>query len=107
MGLVDTLKWLWDPRTDEQKRYETDPLRRYTQYLKVYIKGIDAPFERCIEFEDTKYGDWYFRANLDYDVREWLNDRATKGIKLSSVWYAPDMIERIELGEHTVEEIKE
>jgi hypothetical protein len=107
MGLVDTLKWLWDPRTDEQKRYETDPLRRYTQHLTVYIKGVGKPFERYIEFEDSNFGDWYIRVDLDDDIREWLNNRAKKGIKVDDVWYPPDMIERIELGEHTVEEIKE
>ena len=107
MGLTDTLKWLWDPRTEEQKRYETDPLRRYTQTLYVYIKGIDTPFERVIDFEDIEVGDWYMRVDLDNDVREWLNERAEKGVIIDKVWYAPDQIVRIEIGEHTVEDIDE
>lgn len=105
MGLVDTLKWLWDPRTEEQVKYETDPLRRYTQTLTIYIKGIETPFERVVEFEDTEFGDWLMRVDLDNDVRDWLDKRAKKGVTIDKTWYAPDQILRIEIGEHTVEEI--
>lgn len=105
MGVIDSLKWLWDPRTEEQKRYETDPLRRYTQHLTVYIKDIEEPFKRYIEFEDHNFGDWYIRVDLDDKVREWLDKRATKGIRFDRVWYPPDQILRIELGERTVEEL--
>ena len=107
MGLISALKWMWDPTTEEQKRYKTDPLRRYTQTLYVYIKGIDTPFERVIEFEDVAFGDWLMRVDLDNDVREWLNERAEKGVIIDKVWYAPDQIVRIEIGEHTVEDIDE
>ncbi len=105
MGLVDTLKWLWDPTTEKQKRYETDPLRRYTQTLTIYIKGIDTPFERVLEFEDVSVGDWEFRVDLDNDVRDWLDKRSEKGVTIGKTWYAPDQIVRIEIGEHAVEEI--
>lgn len=107
MGLISALKWLWDPRTEEQKRYETDPLRCYTQTLNIYIKGIDTPFERVIEFEDVSVGDWLMRVNLANDVQKWLNERAEKGVTIDKTWYAPDQILRIEIGEHTVEEINE
>ncbi len=107
MGLVDTLKWLWDPRSEEQKRYEAQPLRRYNQNFEIYIKGIDTPFERYVEFEDSAFGDWEFRVNLGEEVQEWLSRRAEKGITIDKTWYAPDMIERIEIGEHTVETINE
>ena len=105
MGIVSTLKWLWDPRTDEQKSYETDPLCRYTQEVRVFINGIEEPFVRILEYEDMEFGDWIYRAFIDDKVKEWLDHRGEKGIKLDDVWYPPAMIERIELGEQTVEEI--
>ena len=105
MGLIDTLKWMWDPRTDEQKRYETDPLRCYTQTLHIYIKGIDTPFNRVLEFKDIQCGDWFIRVDLARDVRDWLGNRAKKGVTIENVWYAPDQIVRIEILEHTVEKI--
>ncbi len=107
MGLLATLKWLWDPRSEEDKRYVTDPLRRYTQNFVIYIKGVDTPFERYVEFEDANYGDWYIRVDIDDDVREWLNKRAKNGIKLDDVWYPPNMIERIEVGNVEVTDITE
>src|SRR6056297_1381696 len=106
MGIINTLKWLWDPRTEEEKRYETDPLRYYTQEVRVFINNIETPFERVLEFEDREISDWILRVNLEDDVRDWLNKRGEKGIRIDNVWYPPAMIERIELGEHTVEEIQ-
>lgn len=106
MALFDTLKWLWDPRTEEQKRYQTDPLRRYTQDLRIYIKGIEKPFEVTLRFEDEEYGDWMMRVDLDDEVNEWLGRRAERGVTIDDVWYAPNMIERIERGEKTVEPIE-
>ena len=105
MSLIEKLKWFWNPRTEEEKRYETDPLRRYTQEVRVFINDIEVPFERVLEFEDQEISGWYFRVNLEDDVRDWLNKRVEKGIRIDNVWYPPAMIERIELGEHTVEEI--
>ncbi len=107
MKLLDTLKWMWDPRTEDQKRYETDPLRRYTQNFRIYIKGVDTPFNRVIEFDDASFGNFMMRVHLEDDVREWLDKRATKGITIDKTWYAPDQIVRIEIGEHTVENINE
>lgn len=105
MGIVDTLKWLWDPRTEEEKRYETDPLLRYTQEVRVFIVGIEKPFERVLNYQDGELNGFLFRVDFDLKVRNWLDRRGEKGIKLDDVWYPPAMIERIELGEHTVEEI--
>lgn len=105
MGIIDTLKWLWDPRTEEQKRYETDPFRRYTQEVRVFIVGIEKPFERVLEYQDCELNGWIFRVDFDGKVRNWLNRRGEKGIKLDDVWYPPAMIERIELGGESVEEI--
>jgi hypothetical protein len=104
MGLVGTLKWLWDPRSKEQKRYDEDPLQRHTQTLHIYIKGVPEPFVRVLDYEDTKYGSLgVFRVDLDCRVNEWLVNRGTNGVKIDQVWYAPDQIVRIEIGKHTVE----
>jgi len=105
MSIIEKLKWLWDPRTEEEKRYETDPLRCYTQEVRVFINNIETPFERVLEFEDREISDWILRVDFDYDMRDWLNRRGEKGIRIDDVWYPPAMIERIELGKHTVEEI--
>ena len=108
MKLLDTLKWLWDPRTEEQKRYETDPLCRYTQNFRIYIKDVPDPFVRVLDYEDTRYGSFgVFRVDLDWNVQEWLSNRGSKGVTIDQVWYAPDQIVRIEIGEHTVENINE
>jgi hypothetical protein len=107
MGLVDTLKWLWDPRTNEQKRYETNPLQRHSQELKIYIKGNETPFERVIEFDDFRMGSLGSYRYDSSDVNEWLRKRAKNGIKLDNVWYPPDSIERIEIGEFRSENIEE
>lgn len=107
MGIVDSLKWLWDPRSEEQKRYDEDPLQRHTQTLHIYIKDVPDPFVRVLDYEDTRCGSlgMVFRVDLNRNVQEWLDKRAEKGITIDKTWYAPDQILRIEIGEHTVEEI--
>lgn len=106
MQLIDTVKWLWDPRSKEQKRYDEDPLQRHTQTLHIYIKDMSEPFVRVLDYEDTRYGSLgVFRVDLDCRVNEWLVNRGTNGVKIDQVWYAPDQIVRIELGEQTVEVI--
>lgn len=103
MRLVDTLKWLWDPRSEEQKRYETDPLCCYTQQFLIHIKGIEQPVDCSIALKDVEVGGWLWRVDLEDEVRSWLNKRAVKGVRIDDVWYPPAMIERIEIGKHTVE----
>lgn len=108
MGLIATLKWLWDPRTEEDKRYVTDPLRRYAQHFKIFIKDIDEPFNRYVEFEDEcHFDDWVYRVDLDDEIRDWLSNRAKNGIKIDNVWYAPNKIDRIEIGDVEITEITE
>jgi hypothetical protein len=108
MQLIDTVKWLWDPRSKEQKRYDEDPLQRHTQTLHIYIKDMPEPFVRVLDYEDTRYGSLgVFRVDLDCRVNEWLVNRGTNGVKIDQVWYAPDQIVRIELGEQTVEVIND
>ncbi len=108
MKLIDTVKWLWDPRSKEQKRYDEGPLQRYIQTLNIYIKDVPDPFVRVLDYEDTRYGSLgVFRVDLDCRVNEWLVNRGTNGVKIDQVWYAPDQIVRIELGEQTVEVIND
>jgi hypothetical protein len=111
MGILDTLKWLWDPRDPDQKTYNAwdavTPLQRHTQKAIIYIKNVDEPFFRVIECEDRdcgSLGKW--RVDIDDRVSTWLAQRGTKGIRIDDIWYAPDQIERIELGEKTVESIE-
>jgi len=104
MGIVDSLKWLWDPRSEEQKRYDEDPLQRHTQTLHIYIKDVPDPFVRVLDYEDTRFGSLgVFRVDLGRNVQEWLSNRGSKGVTIDQVWYAPDQIVRIEIGEHNVE----
>lgn len=106
MGIISTLKWLWDPRTEEQKTRQSAPLRRYTQQCIIHIIGVEEVFEKNIAFEDQDFGsDWVFRVDIKHDIQNWLGARAEKGIKINDVWYPPAMIECIELGKLTVEEI--
>lgn len=105
MSFIDTLKWMWDPRTEDEKRYETDPLRRYTQNFRIYIKGVEQSIDCSISLKDVEINGWVWRVDLDQEVRDWLNKRAVKGVRIDDVWYPPEQILRIEIGEHTVEMI--
>ena len=112
MGLISTLKWLYDPRTDEQKAYdewnEKTPIQCRTQDLYVFIRGREEPF--VVEFTKTDevYGDFSLRWASNYKtfisyLEDWIEARWTKGIHVDGVWYSPEMIERIELGESKLE----
>lgn len=109
MTLIEKLKWFWNPQTEAEKAYETDPLRRRNQFMKVYVKGLDKPLDRVYSQEDFGNHDWVFRnANensFNSDLNNWLAKRGSNGIRVDNVWYAPESIERIELGEQTVEEL--
>jgi hypothetical protein len=109
MSLLEKLKSMFDTRTEAEKAYETDPLRRRKQHMKVYIKDISAPFIKIYSQEDEKYYDCVFRnANLDpfnSDLNRWLAKRGSDGIRIDDVWYGPESIVRIELGQQTVEEL--
>jgi hypothetical protein len=109
MSLIEKLKWFWNPQTEAEKAYETDPLRRRNQLLKVYIKGVDNPFIRVYSQEDVRGRDWVFRnANensFNSDLNSWLDKRGSDGIRIGNVWHAPESIDRIELGQQTVEEL--
>ena len=109
MSLLEKLKSMFDTRTEVEKAYEMDPLRRRTQYMKVYIKDISAPFIKIYSQADKKYNDLVFRnANLDSfnsDLNCWLAKRGSDGIRIDDVWYGPESIVRIELGQQTVEDL--
>lgn len=111
MRILDTLKWLWDPRDAGEKAYDAwntkTPLQRHMQTVFIYIKGQDTPFKRGLVYEDISLGSLgNYRVDIDDKVTTWLGRRGTKGVKIDNVWYAPDQIERIEIGEKTVESIE-
>lgn len=110
MSIVDTLKWMWDPRDKDEKEYDSwdtaTPLKRHTQIMNVYIKNIEQPFNRMLEYEDRHIGSFgNLRVDLNDEVSKWLAQRGTKGIRIDTVWYSPEMIERIELVDTLVEDI--
>lgn len=115
MKMLETLKWLWDPRSDEQKAYakweQETPLQRRTQELVIYIRDREEPFRCDYKQEDFQSGDWSWRRASSVSVfngylNDWLNDRGSKGIRIDDVWYSPEVIERIELGKSVLEPIE-
>lgn len=114
MGIVSTLKWLWDPRLEDEKAYSKwsgqAPLQRRTQELFIYVRDRSEPF--CCEFEKTDFrtSDWTFRRASndgifnDY-LNDWLGERGSKGIRIDDIWYSPEQIVRIELGKQNLEAI--
>jgi hypothetical protein len=115
MSFVEKLKWFWDPRTDEDKQYakwdQETPLQRRIQKLDVYIKNRETPFTISYSEEDIKTGSigaLRFASNkdtFDSSLKEWLGNRGSRGITIDSVWYSPESIERIELGEQRLENL--
>ena len=115
MGIVSMLKWFWDPRTDEQKAYDKwdqeTPLQRRTQRLRIYIQGEVEPILTDYVREDWEWaGDIMRSATSDTSfngqLTDWIARRGTRGIKIDNVWYSPESIVRIELGEQTLEAIQ-
>ena len=103
MGLLDTLKWLWDPRTPEQKAYDAwdkaTPLQTHTQYFTVWITGIVEPFEISTKVYDFSVGSFgNMRIDLDYYTQRRLDKWGTNGITIRGVFYPTARIEKIEIG---------
>lgn len=114
MSFIETLKYLWDPRSDNKKAYDKwdqeTPLQRRTQKLNVYIKNQETPITITYSQKDQEsgFGTLRWASNEDtFDsfLKEWLGNRGSRGITIDWVWYSPDSIERIELGEQIVEAI--
>lgn len=116
MKIIDTIKWLWDPRTEKQKAYEEwdrkTPLQRRTQELHVFIRGeVDEPFVVEYMAKDWVLGTGEavrWASNTDSFTDElirWISRCGTQGIIVDGVWYSPAMIERIEMGESRLEAI--
>lgn len=115
MSFIEKLKWFWDPRSDSEKAYakwdQETPLQRRTQKLSVYIKNSETPITVTYSQKDWESGlgtvRWASNENtFNSFLKEWLGNRGSRGIKIDSVWYSPESIERIELGEQIVEEIQ-
>lgn len=103
MGLLDTLKWMWDPRTDDEKAYAAwdaaTPLKTYTQHFTVWLTGIAEPFELSTKFRDFAGGGvGNIRVDIDYHTQALRDKWGTKGITIRGVFYPPARIEKIEIG---------
>jgi hypothetical protein len=112
-SIKDTLKWLWDPRSDQAKKYQEwenkTPLKRRTQKLTVFIKDKE-PVGTVFSRKDIDNELIKLRLASDKDVfedqlHEWLSQRGTKGILIGSAWFGPEVIEWIQLGEQTAEDL--
>lgn len=95
--------------TKEQPKRES---KRRIQHLKVYIRGYDKPFDRIYEVGDCCSGGFNFSWASDEAIfnsllDEYLSNRAKQGILMGRIWYSPESIERIEIGESKLETIKE
>ena len=103
MGLLDTLKWLWDPSTPEQKAYAAwdaaTPLQTHTQHFTVWLTGIAEPFELSTEFHDFYGGSFgNMRIDVDYYTQRLRDKWGANGITIRGVFYPPARIEKIEIG---------
>lgn len=113
MGLIATLKWLWDTRSDEEKAYDVwdkiTPLHRKTQTMKIFIKDLAEPVEVTFSIKDrmTGFGTWRVTENFNDCASEWLDARGKNGIRIDDVWYAPEQIVRIECGDIETSDITE
>lgn len=114
MSFIEKLKWLWDPRTEDDKAYakwnaET-PLQCRTQRLRVYIQGEAEPILTDYVQEDWEQEGYTMRwatsdTSFNRHLTDWLARRGTNGIKIDNVWYSPESIVRIELGESVLEDL--
>lgn len=114
MSFIEKLKWFWDPRTDEQKEYDKwdseTPLQKRIQDLNVYFKDRDTPVTVTFIREDINFEMGNMRWASDQDMfnvalQRFFSDCALQGITIDSVWYSPETIERIEPGEHVLEDL--
>lgn len=114
MGLFSALKWIWDPRTEEDKIYDDwdkkTPLQIREQTLFVFIKDLKEPLVVTFSRKDWNGGFGTMRwasdkKTFDSLLAEWIGDRGHLGIHIDSVWYSPKNIERIELGDSELKPI--
>ena len=115
MGIVNTLKWLWDTRTEDERAYskwsKQAPLQRRTQQIFVYIKDREEPLSCNVVDTDVRTSDWTYRRASNENIfndylNDWLGERVSKGIRIDNVWYSPETIVRIEMGESRLEAIE-
>jgi hypothetical protein len=112
MSLIEKLKNFWDTRTDKEKAYDewnrATPMQKRSQKMLVYVRDLEEPFTVTYTLKDWYlYGDKMRRASdkktFNRYLSDWIEERGAKGIRDGSVWYSPESILRIELGEQTVE----
>lgn len=110
MRIMEKLKRVWDPHTDEDKAYQKwdrkTPRQRREQKLAVHIKDHEEPLIVRYIQEDDRVRWASNKGTFDSYLNSWLTERGSRGIRLGSVWYSPEVILRIELvGESKLEEI--
>jgi hypothetical protein len=112
MSLIEKLKNFLDTRDDKEKAYDewnrVTPMQKRTQTLMVYVRDREEPFTVTYTLKDWLWhGDKMRRASdkqtFNIYLSDWIEERGAKGIRDGSVWYSPESILRIELGEQTVE----
>jgi hypothetical protein len=114
MSLIEKLKNFLDTRDDKEKAYDewdrVTPMQKRTQMLRVYVRDREEPFTVKYTLKDWYWSGEIMRRASDKQtfnryLSDWIEDRGTKGIRDDAVWYSPESILRIELGEQTVEAI--
>ena len=108
MKLLEALNNFLNPQDDQEKAYNLwnakTPLQRRVQRLRVYIQGESEPILTDYILKDREFsvGKMRWASNEDKFnrmLRDWLKSRGTKGIQIDNIWYSPESIVRIELGE--------
>ena len=108
MSLWEKLKWMWDPRTEEEKAYaewnRVTPLQKRSVTLYISIAGKSASLEMRYTLKDEYLGDDIVRWATDDSLfrsrlKDYLQDIPEKGLMVGNYWYSPKMISKVFVGE--------
>ena len=108
MSLWEKLKWMWDPRTDEEKAYaewnRVTPIQKRTVTLYVAIEGKSTDLQMRYTVKDEYLGDDVVRWATDDSLfrsrlKDYLQDIPEKGLMAGKYWYAPKTISKVFVGE--------
>lgn len=111
MGLFNYIADILGVRVSDQEKPPIVRLKRRKVEVRAYIRDLPEPVDTVWIVEDRDVdGDWYWAwASNDESFKEEINKKITnsftKGFKCGNTWYAPSLIQRIELGEETVEDL--
>ena len=105
MSIIDTLKGLWDPRTEKEKMEQKQPLMKACCTLHVYVQGDKFAKKAYVHAQDLEAGSLgIFRfASDEKSFKGSINDalRAiqTRGIITEAGWFPAERIDRVTIGE--------